>query len=344
LPNADTLDGPGLLAIPADQPERLFSGPDAVAGEFKALAKRWHPDRGGDGDVFAHVNVLWQAAKDRVAKGSWKVPGLAVFTGKDGREKRVRYFREFDAGVGPGYIGTSMVSYAAAPDCADLMDSAAMILSDMIIPDEKLARIMDTRIPKVVALTPVQDHILMVLKRDPESVRARDLLEHVGGKLDPRHVAWVMSDLMHWACVLGVLRLTHNDLSLDTVFINPRQHSTSVVGGWWHASRVGERMARKQAARTVRNAPGAVLASKVSSPATDLTLVRLLGRELLGDPSGMRLPADSSIPKPMADWLRLASGGDAIAEYRHWASVLQASFGARRFIELAITPSDIYGG
>ena len=45
----------------------------------------------------------------------------------------------------------------------------------------------------------------------------------------------------------------------------------------------------------------------------------------------------------MLDWLRLPALDDPIEEYRTWRTrVLHDSFGARRFVELPLTQSDIY--
>jgi hypothetical protein len=76
---------------------------------------------------------------------------------------------------------------------------------------------------------------------------------------------------------------------------------------------------------------------------TDLELVRAIGRELLGDITGVRLARDSAAPRAMIDWLRLPASDDPIEEYRTWRTqVLHDSFGARRFVELPLTQSDIY--
>jgi hypothetical protein len=76
---------------------------------------------------------------------------------------------------------------------------------------------------------------------------------------------------------------------------------------------------------------------------TDLELVRAIGRALLGDITGVRLARERGTPPAMIDWLRLPASADPIEEYRTWRTqVLHDSFGARRFVELPLTQSDIY--
>jgi hypothetical protein len=78
-------------------------------------------------------------------------------------------------------------------------------------------------------------------------------------------------------------------------------------------------------------------------PAIDLELIRATGREALGDPVGTRLSRDDAIPRPFAAWLRTPGSGDPVEDYRDWSAVLTESFGARRFVEMPIKASDIYG-
>jgi hypothetical protein len=68
----------------------------------------------------------------------------------------------------------------------------------------------------------------------------------------------------------------------------------------------------------------------------------LIGRELLGDETGVKLSTDKDIPAAMVEWLRAVTAGDAIADYARWPEILQTSFGARRFVPMNIKPSDIY--
>ena len=76
---------------------------------------------------------------------------------------------------------------------------------------------------------------------------------------------------------------------------------------------------------------------------TDRELIRALGRELLGDVTGVRLARAKAAPAPMLDWLRLPAGDSAIYDYQTWMNqVLKASFGERRFVTLEITTDDLY--
>jgi len=88
--------------------------------------------------------------------------------------------------------------------------------------------------------------------------------------------------------------------------------------------------------------PPQVLRSKESSTLTDLECIRHVGRELLGDPSGAHLEP-SGVPLPLVQWLKGAASHNAIEEYANWRTVLKASYGERRFVELKLDRTTLYG-
>lgn len=343
----NTITGPMILAIPEDQPERLFSSPAAVADEFKTAAKRLHPDRPtGDHAAFTRLGALHQAALNRIDSGVWATPGMLALTGTDGKSRIIRYLKAFDTGVGQGYLGKTLVTYVLPIALADLANDARLTLGKIAAaayPTTKAQTDMQHRQPRLKRWFQTLDGQSVLVLEKPENVfRLRDVLDHGGGRLDPRHVAWIMSEMHHLACWLDFLRLSHNDLSLDSVFICPAQHSAMILGGWWFAMPEGGRMQRLQQARTVAHAPRHVLASKLASVQTDLSLIRLLGRELLGDASGTTLARDARIAPVLANWLRLASTGNARLDYRLWDETLTAIFGKRTFTKFDLTFNDIY--
>jgi hypothetical protein len=341
------ITAPMILAIPEDEPERLFSEPDSVTDEFRAAARQLHPDKpSGDADAFARLNALHRAAQDKIKNGVWLTPGRLEIRGTDGKTRIIRYRKDFDAGVGRGYLGRTLLTYVLPIELADLANDARLTLDKIAAASYPSARIkhdLQHREPRLKHVFHTQDGRSVLVLDKPETVfRLRDVLDHWGGRLDPLHVAWIMSEMHHLTCWLDFLQLTHNDLSLDSVFICPAQHTAMVLGGWWFAVPAGARMQRVQQSRTLNNAPRGVLDSKQASIRTDLSLIRLLGRELLGDESGASLASDARVPPALANWLRIATTGDAREDYRLWQDTLTAAFGERRFTKLDLDFSTIY--
>jgi hypothetical protein len=56
----------------------------------------------------------------------------------------------------------------------------------------------------------------------------------------------------------------------------------------------------------------------------------------------VRLLHDATVPSPIAAWLQGGGGSDAFKEYSSWQSVLQSSYGKRKFVELALSAKDVY--
>jgi hypothetical protein len=115
------------------------------------------------------------------------------------------------------------------------------------------------------------------------------------------------------------------------------------LGGWWYASVIGEKM-KAVPNRTYQYMPIDVKKSKIASSKTDLELIRSVGRELLGDISGIRLNQIEGIPKPLINWLQLPSPtNSAIKDYGLWDKVLTESFGPKKFVKTELTSEELYG-
>jgi serine/threonine protein kinase len=340
--NVNALSRDQILAI--DQPERLFETAEQVAARFKELVKVWHPDvpGTGDGEVFGHIAALHKTAATKIATGEWHTPGLLQIVGTDGVTRKIRYLKDFDCGLGMAYISKKYVTYVISDDYADLFHDATQTLGRLKFPNDKEREQVSPCLPAIKTSFATNDSLVLVVSKPEDTIRLRDLLEHVGGKIDPKHVAWIVNRLLMLVNFLKFNKITHGDISLDSVFISPGEHRAVLIGGWWYTTALGSRMARVQPARTLVYAPHSILQSKIADVKVDLELARLVGREILGDETGVKLSTDKNIPSAMVEWLRSATSGDAIADYARWPEVLKTVFGQRRFVPWTINISDIY--
>jgi hypothetical protein len=344
----NTQTAAALLAIPDDCPERLFAGSaDDVRNAYRRLAMQWHPDRCRDPDahaVFRHIRRLYDAATQRMTRGDWAGRGPLTLTAVDGRTYEINYLRRHPFELGTMYVASTVVAFVIDDAHADLVRRAECAIAGLRYADDGIRRQVACHLPSYPfagAFRTDAAHVIVMRKRS-DLLLLRDVLEHFGERLDPRHVAWVVSSLLNLCCYFQYAGITHNALSPDTCFISPPQHSVAVLGGWWYAAQTGERMVAAPAG-TIAWAPHDLMDTGRGDLRTDLELVRAIGRELLGDITGMRLARDSAAPRAMIDWLRLPALDDPIEEYRTWRTqVLHDSFGARRFVELPLTQSDIY--
>ena len=343
--NVIALSAEALLAIRPSEPERLFTGDeDTAKQEFRALASLWHPDRcpgAGMTGVFQHVNRLYDTAVRKLRGGIWQTPGLLVLRATDGATYKIRYRKEREFELGRQFVGSEIVAYVVGKDHADLFENALQVIGRLPCADARMAAEVQRYLPEIVRHFETGEGWVLVLRKTPDLVLLRDLLDHYGGRMDARHVAWIVSSLLNLACYLDYARLAHNAILADTWFVSPSQHGGALLGGWWYAVRQGERM-RAAPAATVQYAPFDVMDRRCGDSRTDLELIRALGRELLGDATGARLAREKAAPQPMIDWLQLPAGDSALRDYQIWMNrVLKDSFGKRRFVKLDVS-ADLY--
>lgn len=335
-----------LLAMPLSRPERLFTGdPDQARREFRTLVAIWHPDRCSHPEataVFQHLNQLYAAAERKLRDGVWQAPGLLNLRGSDGTRYQIRYLREQEFELGQRFIGPETVSWLVEKQHADLFQNGLDAMAGLRFADGRMAAQLQPSLPEIAARFETTDRLVLVLRKAPDLLLLSDVLAHFNGRMDARHVAWIISSLLNLVCYLDYAKLAHNAILTDAVFISPPRHSGALLGGWWYAVRQGQPMSAVPAL-TVQYAPFDVINHKRGDIRTDLELVRAVGRTLLGDMSGARLARDKAAPPAMLDWLRLPASGSPVQEYQTWQGrVLKAGFGERRFVRLDVSVNDLY--
>lgn len=347
-------DPASILAIPLNKPERLFSGAaDALKSEYRTLFKRWHPDLNPDDHktaeaVSQHISVLHAEAERKLKLGIWHKAGLLSLTATDGKAYKLKYVKEHAFELGKFYISESKVTFLIDKNKGfdDLAANAPNQLKGLAYHDDTMRKEFQRQMPDLVKQFETNDAHVFVFNKDSDMVLLSDLRDYVkqstGAHLDSKHVAWIMSRLHSLTCFLHYNDLTHNAISADTVFVSPGMHTAVLMGGWWYAAK--ENTALKGLPDfAVKLAPRDVLADGLASRRVDLELIRMAGRDLLGDPTGSLILRDPSVKKPMAQWLTNVTSGDAIKDFKKWSGdILTESFGARRFIKLDVPFSDVY--
>jgi hypothetical protein len=330
--NAET-----ILAIPVTAPERLFPR-DAHERKTKyhELVKQWHPDVGGSAEVFARITALHQAAEE----GRWGATKILNIVDKTGKEYAFRYRAHHVFELGDVYIGSLTVGWFIKREHEALVLNGLRAIGSIRFPDNRMKEQHQRFLPVVARTIETADGYLVLMNKTEDVVSLADLVTFLG-RMDPKHVAWVISSLLNILCFYEIIGLTHNGLTAGTVFVSPEHHAAFPLGGWWYAIKAkGVLKFLPPAVHAV--APTDAVASKVADGRIDLASVRAIGRAALGDPTGGRLQSATDVPKPLANWLRLPPPRRAIDDYDAWQKVLKDSFGPRRFLELKIDTAAIY--
>jgi len=341
-----TLTAADILAIPRDQPEKLFTGEAAQAKtEYRKLVSQWHADHNPDPDahdVMAHVNVLYELAAFRLAADEWITPNVVVFKSTDGRfELKYKSHRNFE--LGDVYVGDRLVAYSIFKDNEDLFKNAKRTIENLRYADDKMKTDVGKLMPTIFKTLETPDRLVMLVRKNPDQLLLSDVLDHYKGKIPSKHVAWMISRLYNATCYFGYLGIMHAGFTPDACFISPEHHSVSILGGWWYATPLKQRLTALPGL-AAEFSPDDVLDAQVADEKIDLTLVKTVGRMLLGDADGSRLLMSKDVPVQLSTYLRGWSGRDAVVEFKYWREdVLVNAFGPRRFVELKLTADDLYG-
>jgi hypothetical protein len=345
MPPVDTLTAAQILAIAPTEPERLFSAdPDCLRQEFASLAKIWHPDRNSSSqaqDVLQHVVTLYDAAKRKLAVGEWFAPGVIRIDTVTGKSFVLQIKRRHRFELGLMGIAGNRVAFLVEKKHVILFETGLRRINEIRYPNARVRDDLAKFMPHVQGVYETATHHVAMITKTEDVVLLKDLLDHLGGQLPPKHAAWVVSSLLNLACFFEVAGLTHNAISPETIFVSAKYHAAFLLGGWWYAAPAGGRIEFLPEA-TYNLMPRSMATSKRADIRLDLESIRAVGRTILGDPTGLELIRRKDVPKPMANFLRLPSSDSAIEDYRAWGQALEDSFGPRRFIELPISSNDVY--
>ena len=346
------LDGEQILLIAANAPEKLFSGDlETAKTEYHTLSRRWHPDHNKEfaaTAVFQRITELYRKTQELIKVKRWRGAGvLELPVAGSGAaatvSRRITYSKRVDFELGAMYLGANEIAFAVERQYADLFENAKKQIANFCFANDSMRKEIERCLPVKPEYFTTAEHLLMVLPKTADMVLLEDLLEYLGGAIDPHHVAWIENRLHNLACYFEYAGIVHHDIGPRTVWVSPESHSAALLGGWWYARFKGEKI-NALPNRTINFAPSDVMRKKLADGRVDLELIRQTGRELLGDAAGSRMKNNDKIPPAMARWFNGATSGSAVTDYELWRNVLGLDFGAPRFVRLDVEPNAIYGG
>jgi len=330
--------------LKAVAPELIFTNDEAIAKvEYRRLAFKWHPDQNPSADprVMVTINELYQAALAKIKAGTWEVPGEVTFKTLAGKMYAMRYVATSKHELGEIYVGQKVITYTVTKDNLDLYRAASDSLKKLKFANADMKKEMQRYLPKIKVEIETEDRLVLVLEKKPEQFLMSDVITAVK-RVDPKHVAWMLSRLYNFACFLKYNETVHSGITASSLLVNPTDHSM-IINGWWYSTQAGKRLTALPSS-AISIIPDKVLKEKKSTSLIDLEQIKALGRQLLGDVNGSSLLMDKTIPRSLLMWLRTPAGDDAFSEFDVWQKkVLVESFGKRKFVEMKLTHQDVYG-
>lgn len=337
-----------ILAIGERNASALLPGEAAsVKAEFRKLANAWHPDHSADpmaSAVFAHLTVLKAAALRALGKGK-AAPEASKsrdYATVGGKSYRLRYATLGSGPLGDVLAGRTHVAYEFMAGFEDVAAAEKANAEGLRFADAGMRKEMERFLPGKVSLLDLGGGKRVAVHAKPEAaVLLGDLVGHMGGRIDPVHVAWIVSGLLNVASYLHWAQAAHGAIGPETVIVSPETHSVGLLGGWGFATAYGKRPAALPE-RTTSVVPRLALKGEAADARVDLHLVRAVAQDALGCPGGGGLAMDSSVPEAMRQWLLLPPEENAWKDYAGWNACLERSFGKRRFVDMGVKASAIY--
>jgi len=335
-----------ILALRDKEAAALFGG-DVRKG-FRKLAAEWHPDRSRHpraSEVFARLTALRDVALGRkpLAASSAKAASGRIYRTADGRTVKANILSASAGPLGEVLVGRSTLSYEYPEEFADVAEAeAARLKAGFRFADDAMRREMERFLPQLERTLEADGKRVTVLRRPADAVLLSDLTAHMGGRIPAVHVAWIVSGMLNIASYLNWAGISHGSVATSTMLVCPQFHSVILAGGWGFATEFGKRPPVLPE-RTLSAVPRLALPGELPDPSVDLQLVRATALEMLGCPGGGGLAFDRETPAPMKNWLLLPPLADAFADYAGWSRCLDESFGKRRFVDMGVAPSDVYG-
>ncbi len=335
-----------ILKINIDDPEKLFSRNDFDA-EFDKLRLKWHPDRNANSlakDVFIRIMELVESAKGKIQTDTWNGCSSVKFTIKSGKTYRFSYakFRPFE--LGKMYISSKYIAYVVDGENKDLFDNAVKAIKGMKYPQAKFKQEFKKLMPEIVQAEESDIGYVMVLKKPKGAILLEDLIDFLPNQtLPPKHTAWVVSSMYNIAMFLDHIGITHNSILASTVFVNPKEHTCYLLGGWWYSAKTDTKL-KAIPSELTRVLPKELFDDNIANTCYDRQSIKAMAVKCLGDLSliGSKLLFDKDLPKPMVNWVRSTSKGSAFDEYKGWDEALKSSYGKRKFTKFTVDISQLY--
>lgn len=334
--------------LKAKTPDVIFAR-EGYETQFNILRSKWHEDKNPDPlahDVFIHLFELNEIAKSQLKHGTWGGISAITVTNTTGKTFRIKYYKEHIFELGKMYIARKLVAFVIEKEFKDLYKNAVKHIKNIRYPDKKLDNEFRRFMPKIQhAMDLEHDKSLLVIEKPEDLILLQDLLDYLPDhKLPPRQAAWIGSSLLNMAVFFDkATNLTHNSIMSTTVFVGMKKHYSMILGGWWYAEAIDEKL-NAIPAELIRCLPKELFKDKRAKTKYDRFAIKSLIIKCLGDASfnGSKLLMDKDIANSWVGYLRSPSTLNAIDEYTKWYQVLGDTFGKRKFEELNIDSTDVY--
>lgn len=243
--------------------------------------------------------------------------------------------------IGDVIITSNTVAYETVTGFEDVAEAEVQAVESFKFASDTMRKSNERFLPKLKRRIDAVGVSVSVFDRPADTVLLTDLVRHTGGRIPPKHVAWIVSSLENMACYLAWSKVTHGAFSAENILVSPSMHSIILVGGWGYATLFGQRP-KALPERTLSLVPRLAIKGELADPTVDLALIRATALELLGTSGSGGLALMKDVPDAMRMWLSLPPRENAFEDYASWEKCLVESFGPRKFVKMEVKVADVY--
>ncbi len=252
--------------------------------------------------VFRHRMLEYLAAvSNDSAKASdyeylWNGADSVTFVAEDESEIRIRFIYESELEGVKMYVAKDSIIYVFPKDKVSLHEKSLKNISKITFPQADMKSLAKC-IPQSKGTYRLIDGSLLWAVSKDEGLYPLPLF----GNLSWEDTAWIVSRLENIACLMEYNDAVHGLIDPETIFINPKTHEASLLGGWW---KMGD--------------------MSPYNKSSDLKDIRKTAKKLLG--SGFE-----DTPKAFKEYLNEAPKIDAFKDFEYWDSIIEKGLGGRHF-------------
>ena len=224
----------------------------------------------------------------------WSDSDTEKFESTDGPIEVSYTYRSETDGV-DAFINRESVIYVFPADKSILARRMLQNIEGMEYPSADIKNLRNT-LPFLKARYELKDGGVLLAFSKSENVYPL----FVFSNLHPKHVAWIVSRMENFCCLLEFNGRDHMHMDADNLFINPKSHEAFLYGGLWHLG--------------------------AGRPVTALTELRKTAKRLAGDKL-------AEGPAEFAQFLDSSPKEDAYADFSYWDSVIENGFGGHHFAD-----------
>lgn len=313
----------------------IFSNDEkAIEKEYKTYVKQVHPDVNKDAratTAFQKLSELKAAALKAVSEGTWKQEDYIQFQTIDGSKIKIhyQYYRALD--VCEYYVCKEHVIYVFDKSKEKFYKNYVFNIEHLTYNNKTMRDQFSPLFPCDLKTYETTDKYIVSFHKNKDIYPLRTVIDNYWkGKVPGKHLAWITSRLMQIVAFIDYSKIVINGIDIDSCFVSLKGHAVYLYGGFWFATRRGDKMIGTTPA-IYNIMPPKVKADKKSDYLTDIESVKYMLRTL-----------DDDCPKEIQDYYLTGSCEEHIQEWTKWEEALKKAYGERKFIKIEPKDKEIY--